>query len=64
MFARRGIFVGVLIGAATLAGGGAAMAAPVPLESPAPAPVEPVAGGLCNADPLIGLWCLIASPSA
>ncbi|MTE15401.1 hypothetical protein [Nocardia aurantiaca] len=64
MFARRGIFVGVLIGAATLVGGGAAMAAPLPLESPAPAPAEPVAGGLCNLDPAIALWCLIASPSA
>jgi hypothetical protein len=59
MFARRGIFVGVLI-AATLAGGGAAMADPLPLESPAPAPTEPVAGGLCNADPLLALWCFIS----
>ncbi|WP_433682111.1 hypothetical protein [Nocardia sp. CA-119907] len=64
MFARRGIFVGVLIGVATLVGGGAATADPLPLESPAPAQVEPAAGGLCNADPILTLWCLIASPSA
>lgn len=60
----RGIFVATLIGAATLVGAGAATAAPLPLESPAPATTDPVAGGLCNADPLIGLWCLLASPSA
>ncbi|MEU0507518.1 hypothetical protein [Nocardia sp. NPDC005998] len=64
MFALRRIIVGVLIGTATLAGGGAAMAAPLPLESPAPAQTEPVAGGWCNADPLLNLWCLITSQSA
>ncbi|MEU6585374.1 hypothetical protein [Nocardia sp. NPDC046763] len=64
MSARRGVFVAVLIGAATLATGGTAMANPLPLESPAPTSTEPVAGGLCNADPVLALWCLIASPSA
>ncbi|MFD6161534.1 hypothetical protein ACFWF7_08930 [Nocardia sp. NPDC060256] len=64
MFALRGIVVGALIAAATLVGGGAAMADTIPLESFTPVPTESVAGGLCDANPLIGLWCLIASPSA
>ena len=63
MFAKRGVFVGVLIAAATVTATASAMASPVPLE-PAPTTTEPVSGGLCNADPLLGLWCLIASPSA
>lgn len=64
MFALRGIIVGALIGAATLVGGGAAMADPLPLETFTPAPTEPVAGGWCDAHPAVGLWCLIASQSA
>ncbi|MEU7141313.1 hypothetical protein ABZ942_17800 [Nocardia sp. NPDC046473] len=64
MFALRGIFVGALIAAATMVGGGAAMADTIPLESFTPTPTESVAGGLCNSNDLIALWCLIASPSA
>ncbi|WP_040784928.1 hypothetical protein [Nocardia pneumoniae] len=64
MFALRGIFVGALIGAATLVGGGAATAEPLPLETFTPAPTESVAGGWCDANPVLGLWCLIASQSA
>ncbi|MEV6770230.1 hypothetical protein AB0N05_16570 [Nocardia sp. NPDC051030] len=63
MSALRGTFVAALIGAAALAGAGAATAAPLPLEAPA-ASTEPVAGGLCNADPLLSLYCLLVSPSA
>ncbi|WP_433565682.1 hypothetical protein ACQP1O_10840 [Nocardia sp. CA-151230] len=64
MLARRGISAALLIGAATLSAAGTATANPLPLESPTPTSTEPVAGGLCNADPLLALWCLIASPSA
>ena len=65
MFALRGIVVATLIGTAALIGGGPATADPIPLESPNPAPTEPVAAdSLCNAHPLLILWCLITSPSA
>ncbi|MFI6173747.1 hypothetical protein ACIBCN_43725 [Nocardia sp. NPDC051052] len=64
MYTPRGIFVAALIGAATVIGGGAAMAAPLPLEPATPTPSESVAGWDCNSQPLIALWCLIASPSA
>ncbi|WP_067703795.1 hypothetical protein [Nocardia jejuensis] len=64
MSAPRRLFVATLITAASLAGAGAATAAPLPLETPAAPSNEPVAGGWCDLDPLIGLWCLIASPSA
>ncbi|MET8774337.1 hypothetical protein AB0H49_23220 [Nocardia sp. NPDC050713] len=60
MSALRGIFVGALIGAATLVGSGAATAEPLPLEPFTPAATESVAGGLCDAHPAIGLWCLIS----
>ncbi|MCP2293182.1 hypothetical protein APR08_006142 [Nocardia amikacinitolerans] len=60
MVALRGIVVGALIGAAALVGGGTATAEPLPLETFTPAPTEPVAGGLCDAHPAIGLWCLIS----
>ncbi|MEV6556283.1 hypothetical protein AB0M22_11260 [Nocardia sp. NPDC051756] len=47
MFAVRGIVVGALIGAATLVGGGAAMADTIWLEPAAPV-VEPVQGSGCD----------------
>ncbi|SUA44858.1 Uncharacterised protein [Nocardia africana] len=58
------MFVAVLLGAAALAGSATATAAPLPLEAATQSPSDPVAGGLCNADPVIALWCLLASPSA
>ncbi|WP_040815607.1 hypothetical protein [Nocardia concava] len=64
MFVKRGVLVGALIAAATVTAAAPAMASPAPLESPTPAATEPVAGGWCNLDPAIALWCLIASPSA
>ncbi|WP_433662849.1 hypothetical protein ACQPW1_12320 [Nocardia sp. CA-128927] len=64
MFALRGMFVAALIGVATVVGGGAAMADTIPLESFTPPPTESVAGGLCNSNDLLALWCLLASPSA
>ncbi|MFE3192450.1 hypothetical protein ACFXHA_25800 [Nocardia sp. NPDC059240] len=64
MSARRAICAAALIGAAAFTAAAPAAAAPVPLESPTAASTEPVAGGLCNMDPLIGIWCFLAGPSA
>ncbi|MFI6998991.1 hypothetical protein [Nocardia sp. NPDC050175] len=64
MHALRGIFVAALIGAATLVGGGTAMADTLPLEPATATPTESVVGWDCNSTPLLSLWCLIASPSA
>ncbi|NNH68281.1 hypothetical protein HLB23_00020 [Nocardia uniformis] len=64
MCALRGIFVGALIGAATLIGGGAAMAAPLPLESHTAA-AESVATPDCSGviHPLQRMTCLLSSLS-
>lgn len=62
MSLARRFVVAVLVGGALTVGCGAATAAPLPLETPTPT-TGPVAGGLCDANPLIGLWCLLASPS-
>ncbi|MFJ9364424.1 hypothetical protein ACIRRA_08425 [Nocardia sp. NPDC101769] len=67
MFARRGIFVGVLIGAATLAGGGAATAAPLAFEpaptSTAATPVGLDGPGTGSAGPG-SILCWLLHPSA
>ncbi|GAB2508653.1 hypothetical protein [Nocardia heshunensis] len=63
MSPRRASYALTLIAAATLTTAAPAVAAPLPLEPPTP-PTESVAGGLCNMDPLIGLWCFVAGFSA
>lgn len=63
MRALRAIATGSLVGVSILICSTAADAAPLRLETPAPLSSEPVAGGWCDLNPLIGAWCLIASQS-
>ncbi|MEU7215471.1 hypothetical protein [Nocardia iowensis] len=64
MRALRGIFVGAVIGAATLVGGGAATAAPLSLEPHAPAPTESIAENCAGViHPLAQLTCTLSSLS-
>ncbi|MFI6868500.1 hypothetical protein [Nocardia sp. NPDC050406] len=60
MPALRAVFIGGLVAAATLVGGGAAVAEPLPLEAATPVTTEQVAGGWCDLNPVIGLWCLVS----
>ncbi|MET9211743.1 MULTISPECIES: hypothetical protein [unclassified Nocardia] len=57
MNALRGIVVAAVIGTATLAGGGTALADPAPI-GPSPVPPSP-----CTAHPLLTAWCLLTSGS-
>ncbi|MFD4351952.1 hypothetical protein ACFWPK_24380 [Nocardia sp. NPDC058519] len=56
MHVFRAIVVGAMIGAATLAGGGTAMAEVRPIGPPMPS--------LCEGHPLLAAWCFINSQSA
>ncbi|MFI6165939.1 hypothetical protein ACIBCN_04050 [Nocardia sp. NPDC051052] len=60
----RALGTGSLVGISILICPTPAQAAPLSLETPAPLSSEPVAGGWCDLNPLIGAWCLIASQSA
>ncbi|WP_378734364.1 hypothetical protein [Nocardia brasiliensis] len=64
MRALRGIFVGAVIGAATLGGAAAATAAPLTLEPHAPASTESIAENCAGViHPLARLTCTISSLS-
>ncbi|WP_157106222.1 hypothetical protein [Nocardia sienata] len=65
MTALRGTLIAAMIGAATLVGGGAAMAAPLQLEAPTAVPAESVATADCAGviHPLGQISCLLSSLS-